>query len=506
MSMGESTIRKRYDDLRGKGITILDISPDIISRRFVNSLLKGNNMPFNHFFNRCVIERNRKILHDDLLVGLCQRDIDEYRLAYAALLSSADDRRTLNAMAREMSLLGKCHDRGRVRIPFLSISSKRRVSEANDDTPIRVFMHAADKLDLRAGSAFYELPLLRYIGRLVTDGMFDLFMRCHTSSEERALMNGDTEDGTDDCLIDEAMTVLHGRLTGEYVSTLGSIRDDRFRCNFDGLSGWNRQRDMESIAGITVDRRLRLDIIDLPDVSKKNGSVTGNDFARKISERDIVDIINDNMNRPAEPTPTDPETNGILAGFRSVAFRKNATRQTRTAEAWNRLRTVMRTHIETLILINGDDPCDTDIDGLSDDICRNVRDDLVRSGVADSGLLPVFDIDDELLTKIRCAIDDSTNDGGLTKSQLRIEIGRNHSRYIDIVNEMLAYLVETGKYSVMNGRYVSVSESSYTKTMLSRPAKGRPRRNTDDDNEIIQRIEGRLSDYIPAVPKKKTKE
>lgn len=116
----------------------------------------------------------------------------------------------------------------------------------------------------------------------------------------------------------------------------------------------------------------------------------------------------------------------------------------------------VKNHLANLALITGVNITDNELNHMTEDVMLRVQTLCNINNLT----LPVSDGErDNLRMRIIAAIDDTSYDGGITRTQIRTRIGRNHTRYISEVDDILAELVESGKYVLKHDRYVIVSSS-----------------------------------------------
>lgn len=518
-SESESSIRKRYNDLKRKGVVILDIAPDTVPRLFLDVLIKRSGTSFNYFFDEFVIEHNKKALIEQMLGDICKNDDKQYRNMYIAVLLGVKDRRTRNAVVNEFELMEDCYRRKAMRMPFMGISTRRRVVRSNANSPIRVFLHVADKMDLRMGAALYCIPLWQYIGELISEGMLRMFVRTTTTPRERALLDGKTDENIAEDIVEDGTDVLYERIIHEYRSVERStygMKDPKMRRDFDLMALRMIRRSNVSVAYLWdeydkggSEQKIVMDMIDISKTNTKKISIIAEDdgFTGDLSASDISDIVKENNERmmgngigPGE-TVGDPLTRGVLDNFKDIIFKRDATKSTKIRDVWKQLRAVVRSQVETLTIINDVD-IDISMDAVTNEVCQSIFSVMVKHSVLDPDSDELLILDTELLKRMRYVIDDKTMDGGITKSNLRRKIGRNHTMYLDKIDELLAYLLETGKYAFVNGRYIAVTGGVQTTRMVQSMKRGRPRK--DAGREIVREVDGKLTDYLP-IPKKNGK-
>ena len=79
-----------------------------------------------------------------------------------------------------------------------------------------------------------------------------------------------------------------------------------------------------------------------------------------------------------------------------------------------------------------------------------------------ASVLPVeYRYEKKIIDKIKNVIKSHTYSGGVGKSQIRIKIGKNHKRYMNMVNDILDYLVYTKEIKHDNHRYLLRIQSNF---------------------------------------------
>ena len=515
----------RYDNLKRKGIVYVDIANNTIQRDMLEHLIKQSRTRFSIFFDEFVVRRAKSILLVELLGGICHGDDRMYRRCYGALVTGTDDRRTRNAVMREFDVLSYCSLHGVPYVPYMGMAQRKREVRSRKNQPIRVFMHVQDKMDLRAVAALFGVPLWKIVGELVAEGMLHLFVRHCTTDQERSLIHGRVQDVVPDDVCASALDTLYERIIYEYHSAIKSVYGimPELRSDFDhvALQSIRHGRSID-LHGIDLDKMssttgLSVGCIAVPVIHEQPSiieSINGtNNYHIDLDSDEVSSIKDDNIERilgkplGLSDNIADPVISDTLSAFRDILFSKDATRRTKMSDIWRQYRIVTRAEVESLAILNGVDLSGLDADALDlvvDDICKTAFAVLVKHGLMSADTEDMLDPDDELVLRIRCTIDDCTEDGGITRSQLRNAIGRNHTRYIAAIDEILAYLVETGRYAYENQRYIATSGNNHGTRMVRTPVIGRPRHSADE--QIERHIEGRMDDYFPRPPPKEDKD
>jgi len=378
----ESFIKKRYNVLQRKGISILDISPNTVPRLFLDALIKQSGTSFHYFFDEFVIDTNKTLLVDSLLSPTG----DKFERIYIALLLNAKDKRTLNAVTKELNQLQYCSEHGVPRVPFLGIASRKRVVRSNVNSPIRVFLHVADKIDLRVGSALFDMPLWQYIGELIAEGMLRLFVQESTTPEERALLDGKIYHEVSDNLREDALDAVYERVIHEYKAAMRRVY---------GMSEPNLRRDFDMLA---LHRMAGNDIpiielpapadnvfvinIDKPVLKEKVSIIdNGSEFDDELLAADIRKIIDSNVERMMgkqiglNAPIADPMIRATIDKFRDTVFDRQTTRNSKITTVWKEFRMVVRSQVETLAILNDVELSKKEhdfLDNVTKDICKIV--------------------------------------------------------------------------------------------------------------------------------------
>lgn len=512
----ESGVHVNYGSIQGKGITIIDIPPDTVPRLFLESLLRSFNTGFKFFFDEFVIECNRKILRDEVLCKRCSKDVRRYQESISSLLASTSDKRTLNAIIKELKMLERCKRKKMPRIPFLGMNSRKKKISDDLNSPIRVFVSVQDKIDMRAGASLLGIPLSQYTGELIAEGMLRMFIRGSTTPEERAILSSSFLPDVPEDKRQQCVEILYERIIHEYKASLFSIYGSnvpRMRDDFD-MIGLDRimRGELICIDIATTPPCMTLPIvhgdIDPPPSASSRISILDDRHVvdGAISENIVDSVIQNNRERiMGKPMPMDapianPLIRTALDRFRDTISQKYMMKETRISEIWKESKTIIRHQIESIARVNGVDLERVNMESILGDVSKSMTFILIQHGILDSSSEDYLDVGPDLIKKIKCEIDDATNDGGITKTDLRRKIGRNHIKYMSQIDDILSFLIESGKYAFQNGKFIAFS-GDYGSRMVPCSHRGRPPKNKD--KEIIRVVEGRLSDYVPIPEGKK---
>jgi len=231
--------------------------------------------------------------------------------------------------------------------------------------------------------------------------------------------------------------------------------------------------------------------------------------SKPLTADDARSLLAENRRRAFQTTSRpvqglDPATRSVLAYFEQVVLDHGCAVDTKVDRLDSRVRHVLRGYMESRARLAGASLTVADIDGLVD----RVFNDMLSSLPAIDRALYAFD--DELYDSVRAAIDKASLDsGGITRSDLRRAIGRNHVSYLRRVDEVIGQLLDSGEYGLVGGRLVAVARDSSTTERMHRragPRMGRPRKPDPEPKPIVRNLDGRLTDFIPLPNQKKDKE
>ena len=507
MSVSDSPTRERYFALKKKGCVILDVQPDTVARPFLEAIVSNAKSTFPVFFNEFVIVVNKKHLKSLLLDGICKGSDIEYQKTYLQYICSVDDGRAKKATIKQLKFLKDCKRQGVPRRDYITISGRKRMSSGRSNTPIRVTMHVHDLLDLRAGASIFNVPLWEYIGILISEGMLKMFIDRNASSDEKMLLSGRVSDDVKESLVEKAKDALCERIVQDYRNIMKrtyAIDVLDMRRDFDSIAMTNVRNTSEPELAPLPAGKLMFDpaLIDLPCPEAISQSLLKYSFmpGDELSGEDVQTIIDKNGEQMLEQGFSgrfidDPVVAGAVSEFRRLMMDGNATKPARIRECWNRVRAVIRGQVRTIMTITEADGSNVDVETLVNEICQSMFSIMVSNDVIPSDMDELLVLDEELMKKVRAVIDDASFDGGLTKSEIRHQIGRNHTRYMPAIDEILAYLVESGKYALRSDRYIVVRGNAYIDRMTSTVRRGRPK--ADAGKPLVRRVDGRMDDYLP---------
>jgi len=149
------------------------------------------------------------------------------------------------------------------------------------------------------------------------------------------------------------------------------------------------------------------------------------------------------------------------------------------------IRGSMKQYFQMVAQIHGHTMSDNELEEACNAVCQ------CCDSMFDNYQIGVHNEDkiDVLVDKIRCLIDDNTFDGGISRSSIRRQIGRNKTEDTAMVDEALARLLETGDYIKQQDYYYASLGGRVPKPHH----RGRPKQY----EEITQRVHGRLDKYVP---------
>lgn len=249
----------------------------------------------------------------------------------------------------------------------------------------------------------------------------------------------------------------------------------------------------------------------IPDLAHANRGVFGID-SESVSDEPlnadtVRNILESNTkttsmerSRPDNFVVIDPVTRGIISQFERVVTSYGMSNDTKLSELAGSLRSVIRSYIESVARVGCINTDGDRLNEIADDVVSNVKVTLAEHDIFVAGV-DSGEHDQDLFDMVKLKIDNTSMDGGLTRSELRREIGRNHVNYIKPIDEIIGQLIDSGMYAIRVGRVVAITgDSQFTERMIhQRTRRGRPR--ADKDTEIVRHVDGKLTDYIPIAPK-----
>lgn len=223
-----------------KGLVVYDIPYDIVPSKFLQVILQKHNMGFNLFLYRSVIVPTTEYLHK-VFVDDYGSDIDSYSDYYYRMLHDGNDDRSGRGVSNNIKVYQDCIDNGTKHVNYLDVSYERqaqasRKRRADDTSPVRIRLFVSDMLDIRASAGMFNLPLWQYMGELISEGMFKIYVIDNTTPDEKALLMDNVDTDVSPIIVHDARMALYDRLSIGYVQAFNDCYNNsppRLRTGFD---------------------------------------------------------------------------------------------------------------------------------------------------------------------------------------------------------------------------------------------------------------------------------